>query len=284
MFLIYNDGHKGNEHQHLNTWPNSEYGPEPFVEDLLRPLCAADGEVRTIKARGNLRDAKFVFTSATFNKENPMRTTYMVSLFIFPLCLLACMDAPESPSTDNRDTEQTTTVESESSAANSDLVLSDADGSFALTSQLQSSAGELPLQVDANVDATASLSNCTIRGFGGKLGGFICEYGVTLVQPYLNQAHLFLTGTDFRIYHQWTNLSSGGVSNWTSMGGIGRSGIFAGIVDSRNNVLGICVLGNDNRTWYRNDYHPSGSPTGWTGWQNVGNGASCPTAFLPTLP
>lgn len=100
-------------------------------------------------------------------------------------------------------------------------------------------------------------SVCGIR-VGGKYGEYICEYGYTDVF-FDGRWHFFVVGTDYAVWHIWQVSPGGSYSNWTTLAGQARSGVYS---TTGSNWLRIRVLGTDTNSWCRT----YSLTTGWTGW------------------
>jgi hypothetical protein len=131
-------------------------------------------------------------------------------------------------------------------------------------------------------NATIPFTNCTpgdiipVWSFNGTQGAAVRECGWTYVPNYANQEHEFLIGTDFAIYHSWTNANGG--SGWERDAGVATSGVWAGIING-GTTLQLCVIGNDHSTVYSKEYSRS---TGWGPWTNVGKSfAQCTRTYMP---
>jgi hypothetical protein len=120
-----------------------------------------------------------------------------------------------------------------------------------------------PQESKPTVDGVTPDSVCDIK-FEGKPGQFICEYGWTPV-TYQNRAHVFVVGTDFAIWEIWQVSVNGPPSNWTSLGGVARSGVSWS--QPGDGSLTIRVLGTDNAHWCRTYNRPSARGT-WDGWHH----------------
>ena len=81
---------------------------------------------------------------------------------------------------------------------------------------------------------------------GGKRGQRICEYGLTQIY-YKGRHHVFVVGTDYAVWHIWQVRVGGPYSNWTTLGGVARSGVY--LLDY--GPLRASVVGTDSRWWCR---------------------------------
>jgi hypothetical protein len=97
---------------------------------------------------------------------------------------------------------------------------------------------------------------------GGKVGLYICEYGVERV-TFNGREHYFVVGSNRQIYYTW-QLQPGGsaFSNWTTLGGQGYSHVDVSVVSTGLNVQVVGYNGSAFR-WYCKDYRIG---SGWHPW------------------
>jgi len=107
----------------------------------------------------------------------------------------------------------------------------------------------------------ASASSCPIT-VGGHQGSYVCAYAPHLVVWADGHRQWFVVGTDSanHIYTTYEFGTSNTWSNWTSLGGTGRSGVDVDVLSSSR--IDISVIGTDGGWWCDRWT----SSTTWTGW------------------
>ncbi|MEV8319385.1 hypothetical protein AB0Q95_35025 [Streptomyces sp. NPDC059900] len=104
----------------------------------------------------------------------------------------------------------------------------------------------------------AALASCiTDRNWGGNIKS---QYGCTHYDLPNGAAQVFGIGADGAIWTRWSR-TNGTLSSWTSLGGQGRSTVYA---DGYGWAITLRVIGTDGNWWYNNR---GGTPSGgWSGW------------------
>ncbi|QEU90674.1 hypothetical protein [Streptomyces kanamyceticus] len=113
--------------------------------------------------------------------------------------------------------------------------------------------------VAAPTGADAALASCvtSTRNWGGNIQN---QYGCTEYGLPNGEQQVFGVGTDGAIWTRWSR-TNGTLSSWTSMGGQGRSTVYAG---GRGWAITLQVRGTDGNWYYNNR---GGTPSGgWSGW------------------